>query len=412
MPHNSSPTKSIFQVFSFHLISKVLVGLGGVILIHFMPEVEYARYTLILAVVTFSTEFLASSFNQIYIVGYQRLGLKEFSSSFLGLQIWGILILVIVLFPLSGFLDGLYWVASFLVVITCLSEFSKTYFQRELRFFVFSMIEVARASVFGCSLLALAYIVRDDLKTWQVLLVQAMTLLTVFVVVFVKYLNMNELFKFRKIIHLAVTVGKEEYRYVFGYFAVLALFSQLDVFMLRAMASDLELATYGSAFRYYSLLLIALTAVHRVLLPSIQQVQNTADLQSIFRKYRKFLLVFSLVVLLGAWISQWIIPLIDTGKYPSAVIVFRILAISSIISFAFSPHVNLLLRFEDFRFLFCLICVAVLLNVTLNSVLIVKLGAVGAAIATLIAFGCLNGAVFLRGRVYRNVLAPILQGAN
>ncbi len=208
---------------------------------------------------------------------------------------------------------------------------------------------------------------------------------------------------------LAVAIIKAEYKYLFGYYAILAFFSQLDIFMLRIMTSDIELATYGSAFRYYSLLLLALGSVKVVFLPLIQGVTNANELKSIFHMHRKMLLVFGPVVLIGAWASQWIIPWIDMGKYPNAIPVFRILAVSAIISFAFSPYSTLILRFEEFKFLFLLISVTLLLNVGLNIILIEMLGAIGAAIATGIGFGFLNCSIFLRGRSNIHRLVPNLQ---
>jgi O-antigen/teichoic acid export membrane protein len=402
--------KSVVQVFSFDILSKVLLGVTGIILIRFMPEIEYARYTLALSLVSVVTQTLVSSFKRIYIVGYQRFKLENSPSLFLGLQLWGICLLVLMTLPFKDFAEGVYWFVVAAIIATCLSEFAKTVVQQQLKFLQFSIIEMARTLVFVLSLLCLIYFIRYELKAWQVLLVQAMAMFLVFSTVFSKYLDLKSLFKMGESVRFALELVKGEYKYVFGYFFVFAFFSQVDVFVLKALAGSVELATYGSAFRYYSLLLLALGAVHAVLLPVIQRIQSIDELESILAQHKRMLLVFVPLVLLGAWLSKWVIPWLDMGKYPNAAIVFQILAISAIVSFAFSPHSNLVMRFEDFRFLFISICMGLLVNVGLCVWLVPILGATGPAIATLITFGSVNVSIFLRSRKHRKSLASLQQG--
>jgi O-antigen/teichoic acid export membrane protein len=391
-------------------VSKVLLGVAGVVLIRFMPEIEYASYTLAVSLIAVVTQTVVLSFKRIYIIGYERFKIASSPSSFLGFQLWCIFLIVLITLPFKDFTQEVYWFIVASVIATCLSEFSKTVVQQQLKFLQFSIIEIARTLVFVLSLLLLIYFIRYDLKAWQVLVVQATAMFVVFLVAFSRYLELSRLLKIEESIRLAVTLLKGEYKYVFGYFFIFAFFAQVDVFVLKALAGTVELATYGSAFRYYSLLLLALGAVHTVLLPVVQRVHSISELESILGQHRRMLLLFVPLVLFGAWISQWIIPWIDKGKYPDAVMVFQILAISAVISFAFSPHSNLLMRFEDFRFLFVSICFGLLVNVGLCVWLVPMLSATGPAIATVIAFGGVNGSIFLRARKHRKSLASLQQG--
>jgi len=324
--------KSILQVFSSSVLSKVLLGALGFILIRFMSEIEFAEYTLSLALVTVVTQVIARTFNRIYIVGYRQFNLESLASSFLGFQLGLIGALAVLMFPVMSSIQGVYWFIVILIISKCLLEFSKTFLQRELKFFDFAVIELVGSSVFFCGLLVLLFFVRYNPKAWQALFIQALSLILVFFLFLGKHHYLNKLMNVWEAARLAVAIIKAEYKYLFGYYAILAFFSQLDIFMLRIMTNDIELATYGSAFRYYSLLLLALGSVKVVFLPLIQEVTNANELKSIFHMHRKMLLMFAPVVLVGAWASQWIIPWIDMGKYPNAVAVFRILAISAIIS--------------------------------------------------------------------------------
>jgi O-antigen/teichoic acid export membrane protein len=148
--------------------------------------------------------------------------------------------------------------------------------------------------------------------------------------------------------------------------------------------------------RYYSFLLLALGAVHAVLLPTMSKKADVEELSVIICEYRRVLLFIIPVIFFGAWASQWIIPWVDQGKYPSAVLLFRILSVSAIVSFVFSPYVSLILRFEEYRFLFNVIIFGLFLSATMNYTLISRYGAIGAAVTNLVSFGIVNGMLYRR----------------
>jgi len=402
-------TRALLKVFSFNVVAKLFLGVAGILLIRYMPQLDYAHYTIALSVVAVVTQTLASSFNSIYIVGYQTLELGGNSSSFLSFQLLCVAILALVALPLAPRSAGTYGVTLALVVATVASEYSKSCFQRRQDFSRFAMVEFLRAALFLGSAIILVVVFRQQINAWQGLALQAACFLLVFILLSGVHLD-SDLFRIGKATRLAVQIWRGKFRFLFAYFCILAVFSQLDVFMLKAIASNLQLATYGAAFRYYTLVSLALASIHVVLLPAIQQLKSPEQLDRLLAKHVKILVFFALATLAGAWAAQWIIPAIDMGKYPDSVAVFRILAVSAILSFALSPHVNLLMRFEDFRFLTILISVALLINVALNFPLVRNKGAIGASIATLIAYLFLNGSIFLRARRYRGMLlAPASQ---
>lgn len=389
---------AIFKVFFSDVLSKAILAILGIALIRYMPQAEYAVYTFALAVVALASQVLSGSFNRIYIVGWERLELGGSISPILSLQLMGGVGIVMLVLPWAGQFHGVYWYVAALIFVTCLFEFSKTFFQRELRFSLFSVIEVLRSVLTAMGLLALLLIAGFDVRAWQVLVVQALAMLFIFIAFTGVHLNVGELFKIGEAFRMAARLANGEYRFLFFYFLVLAVFAQIDVFMLRLISDDLQLATYGAAFRYYSVLALGLSAVHAVLLPLIQRVKRYDELSAIFEKHRKMALLFMPLVILAGWGSEWLIPWVDLGKYPDSVMVFRILCVSVVISFAFSPHVNLVMRFEKFRFLSWLIVVALFINIILNYVLIAILGAVGVAIATLIASASVTVPIFIMSR--------------
>lgn len=399
--------KSSIQVFFFDILSKGLLGVMSIALIRFMSEDEYALYTFAISIVAIVTQAFAMSFNRIYIVGYRKLSLESDPNSFLGFQIFIVAVVILLMSPFMGYLSGVYWFVAGLILATCLSEFAKTTFQRELRFFGFSMVELARSGVFSGGVLILLYNARYDLKVWQVLLLQATAMFLVSAVVLGGRLDAKRLPQIGGAVRFALAIMTRRYGYLFGYFFLLAFFAQVSVLILTLVASDRDLATFGSAFRYAGLLSLALAAVQAVLLPVVQRARNVSELEDIFAQHRRMLLLFALLALFGGWVSHWVIPWIDMGKYPEAVAVFRILAVSTVISFAFSPHINLLMRFEDFKFLFGLISVALTASIGLNMMLVSMFGAIGAAVATLIAVGGVSSSQFIRSRRHRKSMDAV-----
>lgn len=390
--------KAVFQVFSFDLVSKILLGILGLLLIRYLSQAEYAAYTFALSLIAFSSQSLVASFNRIYIVAYQKLRLKNTEMAFLALQLLLIAGLILLGTPLSMSLGSLYWIIAALAAVNCLSEFSKTLFQQELKFLTFSLIEFSRSLLFFCCTLLLIYVQKHELTAGAILLTQTVTLLGVSAWVIGKKLGNLTSGGFSEVARFLTEITKGEYRYLFAYFFILGIFTQTDIFMLGLLGDNSMLATYGSAFRYYSILSLALGSVHVVLLPMIQKASNDQELFAVFARHKKMILMFTPIVLLAGWLAQWAIPLIDNGKYPGAVLSFRILCVSAIISFAFSPHVNLVMRFERFRFLFRLICIALVLNVAINMLLIPKFGAAGVAFATLISAAAVTIPIYFRSK--------------
>jgi O-antigen/teichoic acid export membrane protein len=165
--------------------------------------------------------------------------------------------------------------------------------------------------------------------------------------------------------------------------------------MLKAISDDFNLATYGSSYRYYGFLLIGLGAVKAVYFPTIQSATSKQEMRDVFRNHRILVLSVSSAIIIVNILSGRIIPLVDGGKYPQAIETFRVLSISVIVSFAFSPYTTIIMKFEKFTFMLSMIVVNAVLNIVLNFILIPILGAVGAASTTLLSFGIFNCSAFL-----------------
>ena len=400
-PTRSRAIVSVTQVFSCGLLAQVIMAVVGLVVIHYMDQSEYARFTVALSVVAAASQSLSGGFNRIYLVANKELGRLDCVSDFLGLQILVLGCVLVLSLPALAWLGSLYPFAAAMLVIRCLSDYGQTVFQQELRFVRYGLMALSRAVALLVVLLLLRFFVGGELKAWQILFLETSAFGAVFLVSIGPRLTLRHFLNMPHAWKLAATIMRGKNLFLFGYFSALGVLAQIDIWTLRATTDDLALATYGSAFRYYGFLMLALSTVHVVLLPYVRQARTLAELDTVFGWHRLMLMGFIPLVFFGGWLAQWAIPWIDQGRYPLAVQVFWILAGLSIVSFAMSPYVNMLLCTGDFRFLFGSVVMLLPIHTAGCLGLNAALGVRGVAMATFLTFGILNTLLFLRARASR-----------
>jgi O-antigen/teichoic acid export membrane protein len=400
--------KAMLQVFSLNAAGKVLLGIMTVLVIRYMPAEQFAHYTLALALATFVSQTLSSSFNSIYIVGHRRLGLETSFAALANLQVIILTAVWLLLSPLQGRMSGTFWWAFGFAISSCAVEFAKTAYQQQHRFLLLSIMEVIRSAVILISTAGLIYALRDHLRAWQVLAIQATSMLAVSAPTIRARLSTEGLAHLGRAREIAVQVLRGEYRFLFSYFGLVALLSQTGIFALKFLSSDMELASFGAAFRYYGLISLALAAVNIVLLPILQDSHTVGAVNAVFAQQAKSVVLFATAIVGCVLVAPWALPWLDRGRYPASVPTFQILALSAIISFALSPHANLVLRHEQFRFLSRLVLAAFSLHLLLAYFLVGKWGAVGAAWSAAAAFAFLNGLSYIRATALRR--QPVITG--
>lgn len=382
----SSLRRAYLQVFSFDMVSKGLMAVSTIALIRYMQPTEFAAYTFALSIAAVVSQTVAAAINRVYIVGVEGLTQQPPSATFLGAQLWGGAILAIAMLPLARYTSGLFALIVGMSVATISLEFAKTFYQRELAFFRLSIVELLRTLLFAAAV-ALLFVTRH-LDAHSVLFVQSGVMACLAVAVF-RRIDTRHLLDPRAALGLARAIVSGPSAFVVGYFICTSVLAQLPLIFVRLLRPE-SLAAFGSAFRYYALLLLALNTAHVVLLPTLQKASTPAELDAVFRRNRPMVALFAFVVAIGAVASRWLIPWIDHGKYPDAVTVFRILAISAVVSFALSPHVNVLLRARRFVFMCVLIVIGTLADAVLLAVLVGRWGMIGAAVTTLVVNATVN----------------------
>jgi O-antigen/teichoic acid export membrane protein len=396
-----SSLRAIVRVLSIDFTSKVLVSTVGIALIHYMSVAEYATYVSIVSIVAVVAQGLCASLNSVYIVGQRNLenGISPAPMLLIQLGVVGAAALGISPFLVTPFPGTVVCMA--LALVTCISEFWKTLFQFRIDFKKYSTFELTRSLVFAIPTAAAALAFGKGLLANHVLLIQ-LSALTATVTLFSRFVIQDLIsFHFSECRRIFGLLLKGVPKLVCAYVLLVGLLGQVDVLILQALGLRSELAIYGSALRYYAFLYLAVNSIHVVFLPLFQRIKTYEELDQVFRKHRIGTLAFAIGSLTVAGFSQFAIPLIDQGKYPGAILCFRVLCLSAVISFCFSPHVNLLLRFEDYRFLVVLTSLCLVLHIAMNLVLVRRLGAVGAAVCHLVDFGLMTGSIFVRSFTLR-----------
>lgn len=392
----------IAQVFSADLVSKFMLGVTALLSIRYIVDpAQYALFTLAVSAVTLTSQVLASSFNTIFIVAADKLGLAEGPSRFLAFQLLTVLLLGALALPVAGRVGWVYPLGVCLALGYCMSEFSKSQSQHALDFRRFTRIELARSGLFLAGQLALIAAAGFQMMAWEVLAVQTASLWVVFFLFMRTRVTSRQILDVRAGIEVARKVLRSPFRLLFVQSALVAVLMQTDVWMLKALGDLHAVATYGSAYRYYTLAMMVSASMWAILLPVVQRAPNADALDVLFRKQLGVLARIAPVVVILAAAAPWWIPLVDAGRYPGAVPVFRILSASALISVAFSPHMSVLLRFEDFRFTVAAASAALGIALVLHWILIPRFGEVGAAVATICAFLVFNGSAYGRSRYHR-----------
>lgn len=128
-----------------------------------------------------------------------------------------------------------------------------------------------------------------------------------------------------------------------AYFILVGLFGQLPILLYKPLATELQYAELGSAFRYYGLLMSVATAVNVVSLPKIADAEGGIG-WDILASMRNVFLISVLLVAVAVVAGFFAIPIIDGGAYPAAPVHFALLSLGTLIGVFVGPISALYLR--------------------------------------------------------------------
>lgn len=177
--------------------------------------------------------------------------------------------------------------------------------------------------------------------------------------------------------------------YPFAIFGVLwILYYQLDLLMLQSLATSEETGLYGAAYRIIEIFSALPRVIFYVALTRFAQcyAKEPERLSEEIYKSTRLLLVVMLPVLLGAELFQTsIIQMLYGEAFTGAIAPLAILLPSLAVKMFGTLIISLLQATKQENYLPPLLLSTVVVNVLANAILIPNLGALGAAIATLLS---------------------------
>lgn len=172
------------------------------------------------------------------------------------------------------------------------------------------------------------------------------------------------------------------------------LFSQTNVIMLSVLGTRYDVAEFGVASKYYSVILILLPSIKTVLRVRMSKAEMTHSTtrQRAFalRWFRRTAALFAVAVAVCIVGAQFVFPVLNGSQYNDAILTFQILCVSAYFAYLLAPSSALIMSLNRYRLQFRISVFALGVNLAGNWLLIPVFGSSGAAIATTVSQLVLN----------------------
>ena len=379
--------KTIIKVFSGDLVAKMITMVTTILLIRVMSEYAYSQYTVIVAVTNIFNQIVISSFGKIYIVDNDSL--KGAESTLLFLEVVLSLLIALVFLFVQPSIRNNRTDLLFLMFATCIFSYTRVIFQQKCKFAIFTFLEIFRVLIFFIAIGIIVFVYKMQMTVSTVIFFQGCSLVSAMLLLPQKIsgLNWRQPIRIKQIMSALL---KKEQIYLLVYATLMAVLLQIDILALKTYTSDYYVSAYSSALKYYNMMLMLLSTVNSVLLPKISMEDDYTEIRQIYCQQDKLSLVLLCGVIAAILLAPFVLPIIDGGKYPESIGVFRILCVSALISFWSSPYNNLLIK-EKRYFSICIrFAMGIIVSLLGNYILIPLWGINGTALVTLCSYGIVN----------------------
>ncbi|MEW9109055.1 MAG: oligosaccharide flippase family protein [Cytobacillus gottheilii] len=397
---------NIFTLSSFDIGSKIFNTLLTIILIRILSSEDYGNYTIFLSIGSYISGIIASGLNLSY-VRYESENISRGNKVTTNLFLLNIFLVIIfnsiisiTLFLNIDFIMSILGVNQKYVLvsgvfygifISC-AVIVEGFFHSREKYKLSGIILNLRAIALLISVLLLLAFQIVSVKNIIIfyLLVSALNIVILFIFIFKK-------FKF-KIGGLSKPFLREYFGssvYLLGYSLFLNLFNQIDIFMVSGLRGTSEAGQYGVAYRYYAIFLSLLPAIKSVLrvhsskAEMIDSLENQKNLAYWWLK--KFTIPIIILIVLTLVFVEPIFILFNGIEYAASVPVFQVLLIGVVLSYLFAPYISILMSMKKYKAMLFIALISCIVHLILCYYLTIKVGIVGAAVATVVAHGINNG---------------------
>lgn len=390
-----------FEVFAFDIVSKIFMVVITIILIRLLSLTQYDDIVKFTAISGLSLGILGSGISLSYI-RYSTEQLSRGEKSSVGLHMVSSIIMIVLSFLMLILLPlftNVYKTSTELVIyasvyglILSLINMNQAFFQsREL--YVKSGIINNLKNVFMLFALICAIIFLTELKTKVVFVIYIVSGLIALVIGIVKiYKGVQHTDVFSNLSKCKLMI-KDSFSIVI-YYVFINLLNQVDIVMITNMMTKEDVAMYGIAFKYYSLLLTLLPSIQAVMKVRTSKKEYIDDagqrknfITSWLKKSGLIIIPSCTLIILTSGIFM---PILNGHKYDGSINAFRILVIGVAISYLLASNTALMIAARKFKTLYLLALVALVSNFVGNWFFIPTWGINAAAASTLVSQAILN----------------------
>lgn len=394
--------KDFSVVFIFDILAKIFTLLILLFTVRLLTPQEYAFFVKFNSLANLLFGIFASGIGIAFVRSVSELtsvGRASLVKNLYLLSLGFILVILCPIFLCSQFLAEIYKLPLVLILLSLLYtlalsylKINQFYFQGQEKYLTGGIVDLLRTAAIFFPILII-YFFFDNLSVLQVCLIYIISGLVVWGIFFGKIFSFS-MFEFNKKVFFYTKSLLKESMWLLFYCVLLAFLGQADIILLSHFSSDVEIANYGVAQKYQALalsMLPALLALMRVKTAKRDFADDPEKRREFTRKWIKSTTPFVIVVIaVGAFLSRYILPLLNGTQYNAAIPLFQIMLIGVGISYVFSPNVPILMSAKQFPVL-CILCfIALLITVAGNYLLIPFLGAVAPSIFFVIGNAFLN----------------------
>lgn len=394
--------KDFVHVFSFDMLGKVFMIIMGILIIRILDTNQYAEF------VKFTTlsNFILGVFGTGVSLSYIRYSAEQISRgnekvnielhTLSSIFLIALFLVVACASPIIGKVfiasSKLIFCASLYGFIISLIKINQYFYQAQESYIKSGMVDNVK-NMFLCFTLLVIYFIKVDIDLNAVIIVYIFTSLVALILGWIR------IYKKRKLCFMEKSVVSfwlmfRESSWLIIYYMILNLFNKMDVVMLSNFASDNEVAIYGVAYKYYSVML--------TLLPSIQAIlrvraSNKTYVDSKIRRYEftlfwlkssyKLIIPICIVTII---LSDFFMPILNGSRYDASIPILKILIVGAGVSYIFAPNVVMMLSAKRYKSLCIIATCSLLLTIVGNLLFIPIWGAKAAAVTNNVAQAFLN----------------------
>ncbi len=405
----SKSGKNILIVYSADMLA-VVIGFGiVVILIRTLSKSDFGLYTNFMAVMIFIAGTIAGLNRVTTISAAEYISIHKKAPSHIHgrnfiLQALFLFLILIIVAPNSAnlsvllFGSNLYSKAILLGVIGAagfaLMEMVRTIFQASEEFKKYGILNLLAQFAVFVGILILWKIKALNFRNTVILWITILPILAGTLLIFLRE-RITLFLKAERVKELLKGGG-----WLVAYFLFLSLFKRLDIFMLSRFRGVEEVAVYGVAFTYYSLILLLLRSIHAVFLPKFSKMDyRDRELQNKFiDKWVKLALLTIIPAGILALSARPLMIFLNGPVYLDSVFPFQLFCVGIVLSLIFNPIANILMARKEYFFFAIVGLVVLFINLVGNYLFIPFYGVVGATVVTIVSFAIVNITVYVKAR--------------